>query len=218
MTVYGLTRVSTDEQEDGTSLATQARQIRGQCMTANLPDPVILIDVVSGNVPLEERENAGPVLRALQRGDIIIASKMDRIFRSARDALNRAEEWKVLGVDLYLIDIGPTPVTGNGTSKLFFTMLAGIAEFERDRIKERTIDGRKSKRAKQGHIGGQPPFGYQVVGEGKAAMLVEDAEQQLMMGQIRAMRGTPVRTIKERLGAAAPSIGTIARILKGADK
>lgn len=202
MAVYGLTRVSSDGQEEGTSLETQARQIQGLCMMAGLDDAIIIKDTVSGSVPVDQRENAGPVIKGLQAGDVIIATKMDRIFRSAQDALNRAAELKTLGVDLYLIDIGSSPVTSNGTSKLFFTILAGIAEFERDRIRERTIEGRNAKVANKGFIGGKRPYGYQIVGKGKAAVLVEDDAEMAMIVRMRelAARGKSLRAIKSELG------------------
>lgn len=214
MNVYGLTRVSSDGQEDGSSLDDQARKIRGLCMTAGLPDPIIVTDVVSGSTPLDERDNAGPVVRGLQRGDVVAATKLDRVFRNATDALNRADAFKDMGVSLYLIDMGSEPVTNNGTSRMFFGMLALMAEFERSRINERTSEGRKSKSDKNGFIGGKVPFGYRVEGAGKAAMLVEDDEQQ---SQIKAMKalsaaGKSLRAIKSELGLDI-SLMTISKLI-----
>ena len=61
-------------------------------------------------------------------------------------------------------------MTENGMAKLFFTMLAAFAEFERGRIAERTAEGRKSSAA-GGHLGGPALSGYHKVGAGKNAML-----------------------------------------------
>lgn len=55
-------------------------------------------------------------------------------------------------------------------SKLIMTILAAVADMERIRIKERTAEGRKAKRAKGGVLG-NIPFGYRKVGEGRAAVL-----------------------------------------------
>jgi DNA invertase Pin-like site-specific DNA recombinase len=42
---------------------------------------------------------------------------------------------------LIVADMGADPVTDNGTAKFFFTVLAAMAEFDRERILERTLDG-----------------------------------------------------------------------------
>ncbi len=60
-------------------------------------------------------------------------------------------------------------MTGKGVGKLFFGLLAVLAEFERERIAERTTDGRRAKAARSGHLGGPPPFGFEVVGQGREA-------------------------------------------------
>ena len=93
---------------------------------------------ISGSVPLVLRPEGKEMLNAAQKGDVIVAAKMDRLFRSAIDALQTAEELKKRGIDLVLLDIGSDPVTGNGVGKMFFGIIACVAEFERDRIRERT--------------------------------------------------------------------------------
>ncbi len=85
--------------------------------------------------------------------------------------------------------MGPDPVTDNGVAKLFFGMLALVAEFERERILERTKDGRRAKAARGGHVGGSAPFGYRVNGSGKDASLVEVPAQQAAVITIRELLG-----------------------------
>ena len=52
------------------------------------------------------------------------------------------EELKDQGVDLHLIDLGGSAVIANGVSKMVFTILAAVAEGERDRIRERIRDAK----------------------------------------------------------------------------
>ena len=78
----------------------------------------------------------GQLFAKLQRGDIVIAAKLDRLFRSALDALKVVESLKTRGVKLHLLDLGGD-IAGNGISKLFLTIAAAFAEAERDRIRER---------------------------------------------------------------------------------
>ena len=124
---------------------------------------------VSGSIPLHERPSGSKMLADAQKGDTILALKMDRLFRSALDAFTIAEQLKAKGVDLILADLSTEPVTGKGVGKLFFGLLAVLAEFERERIAERTTDGRRAKAARSGHLGGPPPFGFEVIGAGREA-------------------------------------------------
>jgi DNA invertase Pin-like site-specific DNA recombinase len=204
--IYGYTRVSTNEQaEDGrSSIADQERRIRAVATFHDYPEPTMVADVVTGSVALPVRQHGGNLWAGLQRGDTLIASKLDRIFRSAEDALASARQLQERGIALIIADMGVEPVTGNGVSKLFFTMLAAFAEFERWRIKERMNDGRSGKKAKGGHIGGSAPYGFRVEGKGREASLVPIDAEQVTIAEARRMRGMglTLRTISDRLADA----------------
>jgi DNA invertase Pin-like site-specific DNA recombinase len=190
MAVYGYTRVSTAEQaaDDRTSLATQRRKIAAAAELSGLAiDELVEEAGVSGSRPLAERPGGGPLLARLQKGDTLIVAKLDRAFRNAADALATAEQLKAQKVDLVVADMGSEPVTRNGVSRMFFGMLALVAEFERERIRERLADGRGAKRAAGGHIGGTAPFGFRKVGVGRAARLEPVAEQQEALATMRAL-------------------------------
>lgn len=179
--VLGYVRCSTLEQgaDDKSSLADQERRIRGVAMMMGDMDPVIVRDVgVSGSVVLSDRPNGGVMYRSLQPGDVLISAKMDRLFRSASDALMTVETLHAKNVKVILVDMGIEPVTDGGPSKMFFTMLAAFAEFERWRTRERTADGRKGKAARGGHIGGDAPYGWTKIGSGREATLEENESEQ----------------------------------------
>lgn len=186
MSVYAYTRVSTIEQIEGTSLADQAERITAQATALHLPTPAVVADAgVSGSIPLAERPGGSEMLDRAERGDTIIALKLDRMFRDASDALNVAKELKARGVDLILMDLSTEPVNGDGVGKVLFTMMAAFAELERTRIAERTRSGRVAKRASGGHIGGTTPFGYTKIGAGKDAKLVPNPQQQQAIETIK---------------------------------
>jgi DNA invertase Pin-like site-specific DNA recombinase len=50
----------------------------------------------------------GQLFAQLQRGDIVVAAQLDRLFRSALDALKVVESLKGKGVKLHLLDLGAT--------------------------------------------------------------------------------------------------------------
>jgi DNA invertase Pin-like site-specific DNA recombinase len=91
---------------------------------------------VSDSVPVERRPVGGALFKRLQSGDTLIAAKLDRLFRSALDALQTVANLKQRGIKLHLLDLGGD-IAGNGLSKLFLTIAAAFAEAERDRIRER---------------------------------------------------------------------------------
>lgn len=202
-------RVSTLEQaaDNATSMAEQEKKGRavatlrgaGQYDFAIYSDPG-----VSGAIPLAERPDGKRLLDDAKKGDVVVASKLDRLFRSTVDALSTAERLKKAGIDLILIDMGVEPVTSNGAAKFFFGILAMAAEFERDRIHERTQDGRRVKRSNNGHLGGPPPFGFEVVGQGREAKMQPSEIEQPVVATIKKLwhEHTPASAVREaeRLG------------------
>ena len=161
MAIYGYCRVSTLRQaNEGESLDVQRRQIEGYAHMHGLTlAGVVVEEGVSGSVPVEDRPVGGPLFAKLERGDIVIAAKLDRLFRSALDALKVVESLKKRGVKLHLLDLGGD-IAGNGLSKLFLTIAAAFAEAERDRIRERIGQVKADQKARGRYLGGKVPFGF----------------------------------------------------------
>lgn len=180
-------RVSTIEQaQDGrTSMSAQEATIRLIALSRGAAEPVFFRDPgVSGSVPLSERPGGRDMLGQAVAGDIIVAAKLDRMFRSASDALVTVEALRARVIHVVLADISHEPVTENGVGKLFFSIMASVAEFERGRIAERANEGRKGKKQRGGHIGGDAPYGWTKVGSGRTAMLVRNETEQDTLARI----------------------------------
>ena len=161
MAIYGYARVSIIRQEtEGESLDLQRRQIEGYALMHGMSLTEVLVEGgVSGSVPVEERPVGGALFAKVQSGDIIIAAKLDRLFRSALDALKVVESLKARGVKLHLLDLGGD-IAGNGISKLFLTIAAAFAEAERDRIRERISQVKADQKSRGRFLGGTVPFGF----------------------------------------------------------
>ena len=187
MAVYSYTRVSTDRQaEEGESLGAQQRRVEGYAMMNGMTvDRHFVERGVSGSVPVSERQEGAALLAALKPGDTVITPKLDRMFRSARDALNVLHQLREMGVSLHMIDLGGD-VTGNGIAKMVFTILSAVAEAERDRIRERISDVKKDQKARKRYLGGKVPFGYRV---GEQGDLVEHEAEQKAVALIRELKG-----------------------------
>jgi putative DNA-invertase from lambdoid prophage Rac len=201
MAVYGYTRVSTSRQaEEGESLDVQQRTIAGYALMLGLTvDRMFIERGVSGSVPLSERAEGATLLTILKSGDVVITPKLDRMFRSALDALDVLAKLKSRNVILHMIDLGGD-VTGNGISKLVFTILSAVAEAERDRIRERVTQVKRDQRQRNRYLGGIVPFGFRV---GEDGDLVPDPPEQEIITLARALRteGSTLRAIQHALEA-----------------
>ncbi len=186
--------------EEGESLDSQQRTIAGYALMLGLTvDRMFIERGVSGSVPLAERAEGIALLAALKPGDVLITAKLDRMFRSALDALEVLAKLRTRNVSLHMIDLGGD-VTGNGISKLVFTILSAVAEAERDRIRERITQVKQDQRQRNRHLGGIVPFGFRVGDDGE---LVPDAVEQALIARARALRasGATLRAIKAALAA-----------------
>jgi putative DNA-invertase from lambdoid prophage Rac len=187
---FAYVRVSTDAQaEDGQSLEVQEQQLRGWAMQHGRELEEVVVEAgVSGGVPFRERPEGRRLLAELRRGDTVVASKLDRMFRSAADCLAVVEEFKVRGVSLYLLDLngGADDVSGNGIARLFLTIVSAFAEFERDRIGERIRATKAAQKARGEYLGGKPPFGFTYDADHK---LVAIPEQQKALQRIHELAG-----------------------------
>ena len=197
MAVYGYVRVSTLQQaHEGESLGQQQRQIDGYCLMHGLTLEAMFIERgVSGSKPLGERPEGRRLLKGLQRGDVVIAAKLDRVFRSALDALQMTEAFKQDEISLHLIDLGGD-IAGHGLAKLFLTISAAFAEAERDRIRERIITIKADQRLRGRHLGGSRPFGYEVDQGGGLLPLASEQAAIRHMAELRR-QGLSLRAIAE---------------------
>ena len=170
---------------------------------------------VSGSIPLADRPEGRRMLATVGQGDAIVSAKLDRAFRSAADALAVLEELKDQGISLHLIDLGGD-VTGNGMSKMVFTILAAVAEGERDRIRERIRDAKRHLASQGVYSGGRRPFGSDVVLDGEVRRIVPNAAEMAVVERMKVMRrdGATYRAIGAVTGHGPKSVQRILERVK----
>lgn len=210
MAVYGYCRVSLLRMaEEGESLGVQQRAVEGYAMMHGLALEHVFVERgVSGSKPLSERPEGAKLLAALKPGDVIITPKLDRCFRSALDALDVLAKLKSKGVSLHMIDLGGD-VTGNGISKLVFTILSAVAEAERDRIRERVRDVKQDQRSRNRYLGGTVPFGWQLGAGGELVQVPEQQEAIRTMVEMQ-QQGKSLRAIAAAMQGAGFSLSHMA--------
>lgn len=145
-------RVSTDGQstENQTRELHRVAELRGWQVVAEYVDRGI-----SGAKGRDQRPQFDALWKdAIRRKfDVVAVWKMDRLGRSVRDLVNFSGDLEGVGVDLYLHDQAIDTSTAAG--KLFFTVLSGIAEYERSLIQDRVKAGLSRAKA-QGRTLGRP--------------------------------------------------------------
>lgn len=157
-------RVSTERQvEEGFSLDAQAKRLGAYCQAQGWEvDSArhIYVDAgISGKTT--DRAAFQQMMNAAKSGEVnrIVAMKLDRLARNAKDFLAIVETLQGYGCDLVLIKESFDTSTPQG--KFFLTMSAAMAEFEASTITERVMSGKAQKAQEGGYNGAPCPLGYQ---------------------------------------------------------
>lgn len=177
--IIGYARVSTEDQNlDGQLDALKAAGAEK-----------IFADKVTGTA--RSRPELDRLLDQLRLGDVITVTKYDRLARSLRDLLDIVDTIQAHGAGFRSLaeDIDTTTPAG----RLVFHVFASIAQFERERISERTKEGLEAAR-KRGRVGGRPP----------ALSVTQKAE-------VRRMRDEDLRPLPEIAQLFRVSVKTIRR-------
>jgi DNA invertase Pin-like site-specific DNA recombinase len=194
-------RVSTvDQAEHGVSLDAQAERLSAYAVATGL-DVVAVVreEGVSGTVPLADRPQGSKVAEMVASGKArhIVALKLDRLFRSAVDALSVTAQWDKAGVALHLVDMGGQSLnTGSAMGRMVLTMMAGFAQFERDLTAERTTAALAHKK-RNGQAYSPTPYGR----DRQGGTLSVNEDEAATIRTIRKWReeGLSLRAIADRL-------------------
>jgi DNA invertase Pin-like site-specific DNA recombinase len=143
MTMIGYARVSTD----GQHLTAQIDELKAAGCEK------VFQEKISG--AKSDRKQLARALAWLDKGDVLVVTRLDRLARSTRDLLNLIEAISAKGAKFKpLRDTWADTSTPHG--KLMIAVLGGLAEFERDLIRSRTGEGRQRAMAKGVVMGRKP--------------------------------------------------------------
>jgi DNA invertase Pin-like site-specific DNA recombinase len=99
-----------------------------------------------------DRPQLAKLMLALQAGDVVVVTKLDRLGRSTRELLDLIEQIGAAGAAFRSLG-DPLFDTTSSQGRLLLAVLAAIASFERDLIRERTSEGRKRAMAEGRRFG-----------------------------------------------------------------
>ncbi len=132
--LVGYARVSTDDQD----MLRQTFQLRG------VGCEKIYQEVMTGTK--KHRPQMDAMLEFIREGDVVVVCELTRISRSTKDLFSLVEKIEEKGAKIKsLKEDWLDTTTAHG--KLMFTMMAGLAQFERDLISERTKEALRAKKA-----------------------------------------------------------------------
>lgn len=183
---FGYARVSTPEQ----SLENQIANLeKADCEK-------IFSDVVTGS------KSARPGFLQLQThlrpGDIVTLTSLDRLGRTSRLLLSLLEEWEKENIHIHVLSLDMDTSTSAG--KLMYSIMAAMAEAERNLIRERTLKGLEGARAR-GRKGGRP---QKLTQKQIDRMIQIYNEKRLSLKEIGLMYGIGKVTIYNYIKRARP--------------
>jgi site-specific DNA recombinase len=217
-------RVSTDDQADkGYGLPTQIEL----CLNyAEANDLLVIAQFKDDFTGASLDRPALNEMRAMLDGreaEAIIVHTADRLSRKLAHALLLREEWQRMRIEIHYVSRGRLEDTAE--SRLTDNIEGVIAEYEREKIRERTRRGRYAKAKAGKWVGAGPaPYGYRRLGEGINARLEIDEENAAVVRRVFSLYlgRVPTQDIARRLteeGVRPPRGGagwypsTIKRIL-----
>jgi len=112
----------------------------------------IFVEKASG--AQRDRPELKAVLEYMRAGDTLVVWKLDRLARSIKQLIETVEGLEKQSMGFQSLTEAIDTTTSSG--RLVFHIFAGLAEFERSIIRERTKAGLESARAR-GRLGGRPP-------------------------------------------------------------
>ena len=140
----------------------------------------VVTETISGSVAAMERKGFRKLTERLEKGDVLIVTKLDRLGRNAMDVRSTIEALALTGVRVHCLALGGVDLT-SPAGRMTMSVIAAVAEFERDLLIERTQSGLDRARA-AGKTLGRPSA---LSGEQQAAIRVSRA-QGVSLGTLAA--------------------------------
>jgi DNA invertase Pin-like site-specific DNA recombinase/predicted nucleotidyltransferase len=189
MAIYGYARVSTDGQTLDAQVA--ALEAGGAAR--------VFQETASG--AKTDRRELAKAVRALEAGDTLLVTRLDRLARSTRDLLNILDTITKAGAGFRsLSDTWADTTTAHG--RLMLTVLGGLAEFERELIRVRTGEGRTRAQARGVHMGRPSKLTPAQRREGLQALASGEATQADLVRRFNVSKSTISRLAEK----AAPPL------------
>ena len=189
-------RVSHTESLNGTSFETQEKRCRAFAELHGFSIDKVYSEVVSGGVEFRKRPVFQKVLSELKSGSNLVVSRLDRLSRKVIDTLKLVDDFKKEHKDICITDIGN--IHKDGVSKIFVTILASLAEIERENISQRIKQSKSIAKEERKYLGGFKELGFRV---DENNQLVPDEKEFPIVESIFSLRksGLKLKEISDQI-------------------
>jgi len=166
--IFAYTRVSTINQET----ENQIKEIESAGFA--IEKHRVMTETISGSMPLARRKGFGRLLDKMEKGDVLVVTKLDRLGRDAIDVSLTVAKLENMGIKVHCLALGGVDLTSSA-GKMTMGVINTVAQFERDLLIERTQSG-LTRAKSQGKTLGRPKVLSELqtkealhqLGEGKA--------------------------------------------------
>lgn len=186
MATFGYGRVSTSSQD--------SENQRLELTNAGWAIDYWFADTISGKSASSQRPAFKELLTKIRDGETLLVAKLDRLGRDAIDVLQTVRDLGTRNIRVVVHQLGSTDLT-SPAGKLLLSMLAAVAEMERDLLIERTQAGLSRARA-DGRTLGRP---CKIAPEQRSVIITE------------VERGTSVSALARTYGVSRATISSLVR-------
>lgn len=151
-------------------------------------------ETISGSVPAFDRMQFARLVDKLEPGDVLAVTKLDRLGRNAMDVRATVDRLAQEGVRVHCLALGGVDLT-SAAGRMTMSVIAAVAEFERDLLIERTQSGLRRAKAAGKRLG-RPPA------------LTTDQRREAVEG---LAAGMSLGVLSKQLGVSRSAIQRIAR-------
>jgi len=100
----------------------------------------IVTETISGSMAISQREGFSRLLVKMEKGDVLIVTKLDRLGRDATDVSTTVAKLEKIGIRVHCLALGGVDLTSSA-GKMTMNIINAVAQFERDLLIERTQSG-----------------------------------------------------------------------------
>lgn len=112
----------------------------------------LVMETVSGSMPISRRQGFTRLLDKMEKGDVLIVTKLDRLGRDAIDVSMTVAHLERIGIRVHCLALGGVDLTSSA-GKMTMGVINTVAQFERDLLIERTQSGLQRAKSKGRTLG-----------------------------------------------------------------
>jgi putative DNA-invertase from lambdoid prophage Rac len=186
--VFLYARVSTADQ----TTANQLEEVKAAGF--DIRSDRVASEVVSGSQAAALRPGFKALLAKMETGDVLVVTKLDRLGRSAVDVLTTVQGLEERGIRVHCLALGGADLT-SAAGKLVMGVLASVAAFELDLIRERTTAGLERARSDGKKLGRPQALDAAGIAQARARKAAGDSVSAIAR-DLKVSRATVLRAVE----------------------